>query len=267
VDAESPLSISHQCRLLGVSRSSLYYSPVSESSFNLALMRRIDELHLDHPFAGSRMLSDILRTEGYVVNRKRIRRLMRVMGIEAHYPKRNISKAGPEHQVFPYLLRGLDITHPNQVWSIDITYIPLATGFLYLVAVLDWFSRYVLSWRLSNSLANDFCCDALESALANHGRPTIFNSDQGVQFTARNFVDRLLSRDIQVSMDGRGRAIDNIFIERLWRSVKYESVYIRDYSDGRTAFENLTEYFRFYNYKRPHSSLGKITPSKVYRCT
>jgi putative transposase len=228
------------------------------------LMRRIDELHLEYPFAGSRMLTGMLYREGHEVNRKRIQRLMHLMDIEAQYPHKNTSKPHPEHRIFPYLLRGVDITGPNHVWSCDITYLPLRGGFLYLIAILDWFSRAVLAWELSSSLSGDFCCVALDRALRKYGPPIIFNTDQGAQFTAKNFIDILLSRNIQVSMDGRGRALDNVFIERLWRTVKYEEVYIRDYGSGAEAFTNLLRYFKFYNTKRPHSSLDDATPFEVY---
>jgi len=228
-------------------------------------MNIIDRLHLKHPFAGSRMLCDLLFRRGHVANRKRIVRLMRLMGLEAMYPKQNLSKPHPGHRVFPYLLRGVDIVRPNHVWSIDITYIPLSGGFLYLVAIIDWFSRYVLAWELSNSLVNDFCCIALQRAIGRHASPEIFNSDQGAQFTAENFTSILLSKNILVSMDGRGRALDNVFIERLWRTVKYEEVFIRDYGDGGQAFINLNRYFKFYNQERPHSALSGATPCEVYR--
>ena len=258
------MSIAHQCRLLDISRSSFYYTPCQESPLNLKLMRVMDRLHTKHPFAGSRMLCDLLRQMRYEVNRKRIVRLMRLMRIEAQYPQKSLSKPEPGHRVFPYLLRGLEVMRPNHVWGIDITYIALRCGFLYLVAILDWFSRYVLSWELSNSLANDFCCTALQRALRKHGTPAILNSDQGCQFTAENFVDIILSAGAKMSMDGRGRALDNVFTERLWRTVKYEEVYIRDYDDGSAALEYLSRYFRFYNHGRPHSSLAGATPFAVY---
>lgn len=258
------LSIADQCRLLEVSRSSFYYEPCQESPLNLLLMRKLDRLSTDHPFAGSRMLCDILCQDGYAVNRKRIARLMRLMGIEAIYPRKSLSKRHPDHQVYPYLLRHVPIIRPNQVWSIDITYIALRPGFIYLVAVLDWFSRFVLSWDISNSLANDFCVAAVQAALRKYGLPEIFNSDQGTQFTASNFLQPLLDREIRISMDGRGRALDNVFIERLWRTVKYEEVLLREYADGQDAFFNLKNYFRFYNHRRPHKALEKMTPAAVY---
>lgn len=265
IDADDgSMSISRQCELLSVCRSSYYYAPAPESPLNLKLMRLLDELHLERPFAGSRMLTGLLGKRGYAVNRKRIQRLMRLMNLEAHYPRKNTSKPHPEHQVFPYLLRGVEIVRPNHVWSCDITYLPLRGGFLYLMAVIDWFSRAVLAWELSSSLSGDFCCTALERALRKYAPPEIFNTDQGAQFTAKSFLDILLSKGIQVSMDGRGRALDNVFIERLWRTVKYEEVYIRDYGSGREAFQNLLQYFTFYNTERPHRSLEGATPFEVY---
>lgn len=263
---DGSMSISHQCELLSVCRSSYYYEPVPESGLNLELMRLLDEIHLERPFAGSRMLTGLIGRMGYEVNRKRIQRLMRLMGIEAHYPRKNTSRPHPDHLIFPYLLRGVEITRPNHVWSCDITYIPLRGGFLYLTAVIDWFSRAVLAWELSSSLSGDFCCSSLKRALGKYGAPTIFNTDQGAQFTAKSFLDILLGQGIQVSMDGRGRALDNVFIERLWRTVKYEEVYIRDYGSGSEAFENLMRYFKFYNTERPHRSLDGATPFEVYLC-
>lgn len=258
------MSIAHQCRLLDVNRASFYYEPAQESPFNLVLMRKLDRLHLDYPFAGSRMLCDMLCMQGDEVNRKRVQRLMHLMGMEAIYPKKSLSNPHPGHRIFPYLLRGVEILRPNHVWSIDITYLPVRGGFLYLVAVIDWFSRYVLAWELSSSLANDFCRTSLTRALQKNRWPEIFNSDQGAQFTAEDFLVILLSKNIQVSMDGRGRALDNVFIERLWRTVKYEELFIHDYGDGTDAFVNLTRYFKFYNLKRPHRSLAGATPFEVY---
>lgn len=225
----------------------------------------MDKLYLKHPHAGSRMLCDMLNLEGYCVNRKRIRRLMELMGIEAIYPKKNLSKAHLGHKIYPYLLRGVEIAYPNHVWSTDITYIPLNSGFLYLVAVIDWYSRFVLAWELSNSLSNDFCILSLKRALRKYGSPDIFNTDQGSQFTSENFVTILLDREIKVSMDGRGRALDNVFVERLWRSVKYEEVFLADYAGGADAHKGLTRYFTFYNYKRPHSNLGKRPPAESFQ--
>ena len=227
-------------------------------------MKRIDKLHMKHPYAGSRMFCDMLNLDGYAVNRKRIQRLMRLMNIQPIYPKRSLSKPHPDHRIFPYLLRGVEIERPNHVWSTDITYLPLLSGYLYLVAIIDWYSRYVLSWELSNSLSNEFCITALNRALEKYGSPEIFNTDQGSQFTATNFTNLLLSHNIKVSMDGRGRALDNVFIERLWRTVKYEEVYLSDYTNGHDAYRSLKRYFCFYNTKRPHQSLGKLPPLRLY---
>jgi putative transposase len=248
-----------QCALVGLAHSTWYYRPAGESAENLALMRRVDEQYLRTPFYGSRKLAVVLG-----VNRKRILRLMRLMGIEAIYPKRRTTWPGAGHKIYPYLLRNVEVTRPDQVWASDITYVPLRHGFLYLVAVMDWYSRYVLSWRLSNTLTGSFCLEALDEALA-RAKPEIFNSDQGSQFTAAAFTSRLESCGIAVSMDGRGRAIDNVFIERLWRSVKYEEVYLQDYVDGWQAEASLAAYFRFYNDERIHQSLGYRTPLEIYR--
>jgi len=254
------LSIRRQCQLLGLNRESYYYVPVQETPLNLELMRHIDAQYLKTPFYGYRRMTAHLQGRGYRVNPKRVRRLMRLMGLVAVGPQPQTSLAAPEHTVYPYLLRGLAITHPNQVWGTDITYIPLAQGFMYLVAVMDWYSRYVLSWRLSNTLDGRFC---LEAALT-QGQPEIFNTDQGAQFTARKFTDRLVSAGIRVSMDGCGRAIDNVFIERLWRSVKYEDVYIRDYASAPDLELGLERYFSFYNHERPHQSLDYEVPAAVH---
>jgi putative transposase len=243
---------------VGLAHSTWYYRPAGESAENLALMRAIDEQYLRSPFYGSRKLAFLLGA-----NRKRVQRLMRVMGIEAVYPKRRTTWPGAGHKIYPYLLRNVEVTRPDQVWAGDITYVPLRHGFLYLVAVMDWYSRYVLSWRLSNTLTGSFCIEALEEALS-RARPEIFNSDQGSQFTATAFTSRLESCGIAISMDGRGRAIDNVFIERLWRSVKYEEVYLKDYLDGWQAEESLSAYFRFYDDERIHQSLGYRTPAQVY---
>jgi putative transposase len=234
------LSIRRQCELLGLNRASLYYQPVPESKENLHLMRLIDEQYLETPFYGSRRMTAWLEGEGYCVNRKRVQRLMRLMGIEAVYPRPHTSKANPSHKVYPYLLRDLAIVRPNHVWSTDITYIPLPRGYMYLVAIIDWYSRYVLSWKLSNTMDTGFCLDALEEALS-LGKPTIFNSDQGSQFTSLEFTGRLEAEEIAISMDGRGRALDNIFAERLWRSVKYEDIYIKDYENGVDLDAGLTQ--------------------------
>ena len=265
IDWDSPqISVARQCELLGLSRSSLYYAPTEVGTEDLDMMTHIDRKFMDYPFLGSRRMAEILgRDLGLVINRKRMQRLMRLMGIEAIYPKPNLSKPDGAHKIYPYLLRGLKIDRPNQVWSTDITYVPLNGGFAYLVAVIDWFSRYVLSWRLSNTMTADFCTAALEDALR-LGRPDIFNSDQGSQFTSTEFTGVLLGRGIQVSMDGKGRALDNIFIERLWRSVKYEDIYIKGYRTIPAAEQGLDSYFDFYNTKRPHQSLDYATPLEIH---
>lgn len=261
--AHAELSIRRQCDLIGLNRTSYYYQPATETAENLLFMRLIDEEYMRHPFLGSRRMTEYLGRQGYTVNRKRIQRLMRMMGIEALYPKPKTSKAHPEHKVYPYLLRDLEITAPNQVWSTDITYVPMPEGFMYLVAVIDWYSRYVLSWQLSNTLDGYFCVEALEEALE-RGRPQIFNTDQGCQFTARAFTSRLEGAGILVSMDGRGRCLDNIFIERLWRSVKYEDIYLKAYEDVPALDSGLGTYWAYYNGDRPHQSLGYKTPAEVY---
>ena len=266
VDHDDPaLPVVAQCRLLKVARSTLYYRPVPVSADDLAVMRRIDELHLAWPFYGSRRMAAVLRREGWEVNRKRAKRLMRVMGIEALYQKPNTSKGHPEHKVYPYLLRGLTIERPNQVWCADITYIPMAKGFVYMVAVMDWFSRRVLSWRLSITMETDFCVEALREATELYGQPEIFNTDQGVQFTSAAFVDELAGRSVRISMDGKGRYLDNIFIERLWRSLKYEEVYIKAYGSVAEARRSLGEWLAFYNNVRPHQSLAYRTPRNFRR--
>lgn len=264
IDAHnSELSIADQCRLLGLSRSSYYHNPLGESELNIQLMHRIDELYTAHPFLGVRKMTTFLQREGHPVNRKRIYRLMRQMGLQAIYQKPNLSKKHPEHRIYPYLLRGLKITHSNQVWSSDITYIRLHGGFIYLTAVIDWYSRFVLSWELSNSLDKRFCLLALEDALG-QSNPKIFNTDQGSQFTSDEFTGKLTENQILVSMDGRGRYLDNIFVERLWRSVKYEDIYLKCYSTMSETYEGLSEYFNFYNNVRPHQSLDYRTPAEVY---
>jgi len=249
--------------LLGLSRSSLYYEPAQETAENLRLMRRIDEQYTACPFYGSRRITAWLATQGEVVNRKRVQRLMRLMGLEAIYPKPRLSQAGRGHRVYPYLLRDVRIERPNQVWSADITYMPLATGFMYLAATIDWYSRYVLAWRLSNTLDGSFCLEMLEEALS-QGRPAVFNTDQGVQFTAEAWTSRLQEAGVAVSMDGRGRCLDNVFVERLWRSVKYEDVYVRGYETALDLKAGLGRYFPFYNGERLHQSLEYQTPAKVY---
>jgi len=253
------LSIARQCELIRLSRSTCYYTPVGETAENLALMKAIDREYLETPFYGSRRMAVVLG-----VNRKRIARLMRLMGLEAVYPKRRTTRPAAGHKIYPYLLRNLAITRPDQVWASDITYVPLRHGFLYLMAVMDWFSRYVLAWRLSNTLEGSFCLEALDEALA-RARPEIFNSDQGSQFTAAAFTARLQAADVAISMDGRGRAMDNVFVERLWRSVKYEEVYLKDYVDGWEAEASLARYFDFYRHRRVHQALGYRTPGEVYR--
>jgi putative transposase len=252
------LSIRRQCELLGLGRSSWYYEPGTESSENLALMRKIDEEYLRRPFYGSRKMAD-----KFEINRKRAQRLMRLMGLEAVYARPRTTRPGVGHKIYPYLLRDMNIERPNQVWSTDITYVPLATGYLYLTAVIDWFSRYVLSWRLSNNMDGGFCLEALEEALACR-QPEIFNTDQGSQFTSRAFTGRLEQSGIAVSMDGRGRALDNVFIERLWRTVKYEDIYSKHYETPRAVQRGLGDYFPFYNDERAHQSLDYRTPAEVY---
>jgi len=259
------LSVVRQCLLAGLVRSSYYYGPVGrESPENLRLMRRIDELYLKRPFYGSPRMTFWLRQLGWEVNEKRVARLMRVMGLQAIVPGPHTSRPHPQNKIYPYLLRDLVIQAPDEVWCADITYIPMRRGYLYLVAVMDWFSRCVLAWELSNSLETAFCLSALDRALAG-GRPGIFNVDQGAQFTSEEFTGRLETAGVRVSMDGRGRMQDNIFIERLWRSLKYEEVYPGDYADGQVAYRGMERYFRFYNTERPHQALEDRTPEAVYR--
>lgn len=262
--AHEHISISRQCALLGLARSSYYWKPASDNAINLHLMKLIDEEYTRNPFLGSRKMALWLVEQGFQVNRKRIQALMRKMGIAAIYPKPNLSKASKEHKIYPYLLRGVAIMRPNQVWSTDITYIRLNGGFIYLTAVMDWFSRYVLSWRLSNSLETDFCLEALEEALM-MGRPEIFNTDQGSQFTSDKFTRPLIEGEIAISMDGKGRALDNVFVERLWRSVKYEEVYIKNYQNVKDAYCNLKNYFTYYNTQRLHQALDYKRPFEVYK--
>jgi putative transposase len=260
------LPVVRQCALLGISRSGLYYRRARVSEKELALMKLIDGQYLATPFYGTRRMAAWLRNQGYKINRKRIRRLMRTMGLRAIYRRPRTSTPGRDHRVFPYLLAGIEITRPNQVWAADITYVPMARGFMYLVAIMDWYSRYVLSWRLSNTLEADFCIDALEDALRK-GRPEIFNTDQGSQFTSEAFTRMLMRHGIKVSMDGKGRYSDNLFIERLWRTVKYEEVYLKAYQDGRDARVSIGDYFRFYNSQRPHQALGYRTPAEMFDST
>jgi putative transposase len=264
IDRSHRLSLTRQAQVLRLSRSSLYYQPRPVSATDLAVMRRIDELHLDYPFAGSRMLRDLLRGEGVEVGRQRVATMMKRMGIEAIYRRPNTSKPAPGHKIYPYLLRGLAIERPNQVWAMDITYIPMARGFVYLAAVVDWFSRRVLSWRMSITMEVDFCLEAVEEALARHGKPEIFNTDQGSQFTSYDFTKLLLDNAIDISMDGKGAWRDNVFVERLWRSVKYEEVYLKAYDSVAEARASIGRYLNFYNWKRPHSSLDRRTPDQAY---
>ena len=259
------ISLARQCELLGLSRSSIYYRPKEPDAGTLALMWLIDEQYLRTPFYGSRRMAVWLRRQGHAVGRDRVRRLMRLLGLEAIYQKPRTSRPHPEHRIYPYLLRDLVIERPNQVWCSDVCYIPMARGFLYLVAIMDWFSRYVLSWRLSTTLHADFCVDALEAALAIHGSPEIFNTDQGSQFTGTAFTGVLLDAGTAISMDGRGRFMDNIFIERLWRSLKYEEVYLHAYDTVAAAKAGIGRWINFYNEERPHQALGYATPAAVYR--
>ena len=265
VDPSHPrLSIARQCALVSVSRSSFYYRPIGESAENLALMRCIDEQFLETPWYGSRQMARHLRRQGHMVGRKRVRRLMGKMGLAAVYQRPRTTVPHPEHRVYPYLLRGLTITRPDHVWCADITYIPMRRGFLYLVAIMDWASRKVLAWRLSNTVDADFCIEALQEAMVRYGRPEIFNTDQGSQFTSPRFTEVLTEAAILISMDGRGRWMDNVFIERLWRSMKYECIYLHAFETGSEVRAGLTEWFRYYNATRPHSALDGRTPAEVY---
>ncbi|UDY19002.1 transposition protein [Acinetobacter baumannii] len=264
IDRTHKLSVARQARLLGFSRGSVYYSPRQVSDGDLDLMRRIDELHLDYPFAGSRMLQGLLRGEGTEVGRLHVATLMKKMGIEAIYRRPNTSKPAPGHKIYPYLLRKLAVTRPNQVWAMDITYVPMARGFVYLCAVVDWFSRRVLSWRLSITMEADFCIEAVEDALARYGKPEIFNTDQGSQFTSIDFTAVLKKAEIAISMDGKGAWRDNVFVERLWRSIKYEEVYLHAYKTVSEARAGIGRYLAFYNSRRPHSSLDRQTPDQAY---
>ena len=260
---QASISLRRQCDLLDLPRSTAYYVPIPETADNLALMREIDAVYLENPSYGSRTITAMLANADWTVNRKRVQRLMRLMNIAGVTPKRNLSTPTPGHRIFPYLLRNVVITHPDQVWSTDITYVPMRNGFVYLTAVMDWYSRYVLSWKLSNRLEGSFCLEALDEALR-HAKPEVFNTDQGTQFTSEAFVNRLLDRAIAVSMDGRGRALDNVFIERLWKSVKYQEIYLREYATVADVEEGLRLYFEKYNHERPHQSLDNWTPAKVY---
>lgn len=258
------MSIREQCELLAINRSGLYYQPVAEKTYNIELMHLIDEEFTRHPFMGVPGMTAYLRDTGKKCGPKRVRRLMRKMGLMAIYPKPNTSRPNKHHAIYPYLLEDVAVERPNQVWSVDITYIRLRHGFAYLVAIMDWYSRSVLSWRLSNTMDVGFCCDALDEALTQYGTPEIFNSDQGAQFTSEAFINRLTARRISISMDGRGRALDNVFIERLWRSVKYQNVYIKGYETMEQAQVGLAEYFDYYNHGRLHQSLGYQRPWDVY---
>ena len=263
VEPSSGYSIRRQCRLAGVPRSGVYYEPAPETAENLLLMRLIDEQYMRHPEFGSPRMTDWLRDGGHEVNRKRVARLMRLMGLQAITPGPHTSKPATGHKIYPYLLRNVDIERVNQVWSTDITYIPMRHGFMYLAAVIEWYSRYVLSWELSNSLDSLFCVAALERALA-QGTPEIFNTDQGSQFTSDAFTGVLLDKQVAISMDGRGRALDNVFIERLWWTVKFEEVYPKAYGDGHSLYRGLGNYFDYYNHERKHSALDKRTPAEVF---
>lgn len=258
------LSITKQCELLQISRSSWYYEATGENELNLKLMRLIDEQFLETPYYGARQMARYLRRQGYRVNRKRVRRLMQQMGFMAIYQKPNTSKPHPEHIIYPYLLRGIEIQEPNQVWCADVTYIPMRKGFLYLVAVMDWYSRRVLSWRLSNTLDADFCVEALKEALSKYGKPAIFNTDQGSQFTSMSFTQELKDAEVQISMDSKGRWMDNIMIERLWRSLKYECIYLHAFETGSEVRKGIDKWMRQYNEDRPHSSLDDRTPDEAY---
>ena len=258
------LSLVRQCTLLNISRASVYYRPVSTRAEDLELMARMDRQYLKTPFYGSRRMKAWLLAEGYLVSRSKVRRLMRLMGLEAIYRRPNTSKPAPGHRVYPYLLKGVDVNRVDQVWAADITYIPMAQGFLYLVAIMDWHSRHVLAWKLSNTMDTDFCVTALEAALGK-GRPEVFNTDQGAQFTSDAFTQTLQERGIRVSMDGKGRYLDNIFVERLWRSIKYEEVYLKAYQTVSEARVGINAYLEFYNRRRPHQSLGYRTPAQVYQ--
>jgi putative transposase len=264
IDRSHELPIASQARALNISRSGVYYRPRAVPAADLAIMRRMDELHLDFPFAGSRMLRDLLSAEGVAIGRRHVATLMKRVGIEAVYRRPDTSKPAPGHEIYPYLLRDLRVTGPDQVWAMDITYVPMARGFVYLAAVIDWFSRRVLAWRLSITLEAAFCVEALEEALARHGRPEIFNTDQGSQFTGGAFTGVLTRNGIAISMDGKGAWRDNVFVERLWRSVKYEEVYLRAYDTVAEARASIGRYLSFYNTRRPHSSLDRQTPDRAY---
>ena len=264
IDRNHRLALTKQAALLGISRGSVYYEPAPMSDADLALMRRLDELHLEFPFAGARMLRGLLAAEGSKVGRRHVTTLMRRMGIEAIYRRPNTSKPAPGHRIYPYLLRGLTIDRPNHVWATDISYIPMARGFVYLTAVMDWFTRRILAWRLSNTMEASFCIDAVEEALAKHGCPQIFNTDQGSQFTSTEFTSVLINNAISISMDGKGAWRDNVFVERFWRTIKYEEVYLRAYDGVEEARQSIGRYIAFYNARRPHAALDGRTPDQAY---
>lgn len=264
IDRDHELSVTRQAEAVGIARSTVYYLPRATSAADLALMKQIDKLHTEFPFAGSRMLRGLLAINGSKVGRRHVKTLMRRMGIEALYRRPRTTKPEPGHKIYPYLLRGVEVTRPNQVWATDITYIPMARGFVYLTVVLDWYSRRALSWRVSVSMEASFCIEALEEALAKHGRPEIFNTDQGSQFTCEAFTDVLRKHDIKISMDGKGAWRDNVFVERLWRSVKYEEVYLHAYDSVSDARASIGRYLDLYNRRRPHSSLDDRTPDQAY---
>jgi putative transposase len=264
IDRTHDLPVTRQCQMLSLAHSTAYYRPQGTSQADLALMRRIDELHLEHPFAGSRMLRDMLKREGHQIGRKHVATLMKKMGIEALYKKPHTSRGHPAHPVYPYLLRNLTIDRPNHVWAADITYIPMKRGFVYLFAVMDWASRRVLSWRISNTLTRDFCIEAVQEAIARYGVPDIFNTDQGSQFTSLEFTQLLKDKGIAISMDGKGCWRDNVFVERLWKSIKYEEVYLHAYESVSAAKSGIGRYLAFYNGRRPHSALDAMTPDAFY---
>lgn len=264
ISRTDPLPVSRQCELLDVPRSTFYYQAKPVAEGDLELMRKIDECHLQRPFYGSRRLRDWLEDLGYIINRKKVQRLMREMGLTALYPKRNLSKRNQAHKVYPYLLKGLVIDRPNQAWAADVTFLPMAKGFLYLVAIIDWYSRKVLAWELSNSMDARFCVEALETAIEKYGKPEIFNTDQGSQFTSEAFTSVLKKNDIRISMDGKGRWVDNVFVERLWRSLKYEEVYLKGYATVAEARKSISEYLHMFNEERRHQSLNRRTPDQVY---
>ena len=264
IDRSHGLPIASQAKALNISRSGVYYRPRAVPAADLAIMRRMDELHLDFPFAGGRMLRDLLNAEGVAIGRRHVATLMRRMGIEAIYRKPNTSKPAPGHKIYPYLLRGMAVDTPDKVWAMDLTYVPMARGFVYLAAVIDWFSRRVLAWRLSITMEAEFCVEALEEALARHGRPEIFNTDQGSQFTGHHFTGVLNKAGIAISMDGKGAWRDNVLVERLWRSIKYEEIYLRAYDTVSEARASIGRYLAFYNGRRPHSSLDRRTPDQAY---